>query len=397
MKILLSAYACEPGKGSEPEVGFRTLLAAAKQGHEVWALTRHNNLPSLKHFLDGHPLEKQIHLVGHDVPGHLLRLKKRHRIFGLMYYDTWQKSVGTVADNLNQDVGFDVAHHVTFAAYWMRTGIANISAPLVWGPVGGGVTTPVQMYGQLGYKGMLDELARSSIRPLYAMTPRIKRPQFTAKAILAQNPETAGRIASEMRPTVLPNALSVDLPESAIPKDRTPTVMAISRLEPWKGVHLTIQAFAAAQIRGHRLVIVGQGDEFPRLKKLADDMGVADAVDFKGWMAREDVLALVAGARVLVHAALHEEAGLAVSEALSYGTPVLCLDRGGPPVLASMWKDVPSKVVKAGLSVTDTVDELAKSLSRMLHEQSLPTGLYTPRQSFEQILADTYETASRQR
>jgi hypothetical protein len=38
MNIFLSALSCEPGKGSEPEVGYRALLAAPSQ-HEVWAIT----------------------------------------------------------------------------------------------------------------------------------------------------------------------------------------------------------------------------------------------------------------------------------------------------------------------------------------------------------------------
>jgi hypothetical protein len=39
MKILMSAYSCEPGKGSEPGVGWNFVRAVAKY-HEVWVLTR---------------------------------------------------------------------------------------------------------------------------------------------------------------------------------------------------------------------------------------------------------------------------------------------------------------------------------------------------------------------
>ena len=47
MKILMSALACEPGKGSELEVGFRALLAAASQ-HEVWVLTNSATIPTVR-------------------------------------------------------------------------------------------------------------------------------------------------------------------------------------------------------------------------------------------------------------------------------------------------------------------------------------------------------------
>ena len=47
MKILLSALACDPGKGSELEVGFRALLAAASR-HEVWVLTNSAAVPTVR-------------------------------------------------------------------------------------------------------------------------------------------------------------------------------------------------------------------------------------------------------------------------------------------------------------------------------------------------------------
>ena len=43
MKILLSAYACEPNKGSEPEVGWKWAINLVKAGHEVYVVTRLNN------------------------------------------------------------------------------------------------------------------------------------------------------------------------------------------------------------------------------------------------------------------------------------------------------------------------------------------------------------------
>ena len=43
LKILLSAYACEPNKGSEPEVGWQWALNLSEEGHDVYVITRTNN------------------------------------------------------------------------------------------------------------------------------------------------------------------------------------------------------------------------------------------------------------------------------------------------------------------------------------------------------------------
>ena len=65
MKILMSALACEPGKGSELEVGFQAMLAAARQ-HDVWVLTNKDTLPAVARAIDDRPERERIHLEGID-------------------------------------------------------------------------------------------------------------------------------------------------------------------------------------------------------------------------------------------------------------------------------------------------------------------------------------------
>jgi hypothetical protein len=54
MKILISAYACEPNKGSEPGVGRSWLVELAKY-HRVWVITRDNNQSSIEGYLKCNP------------------------------------------------------------------------------------------------------------------------------------------------------------------------------------------------------------------------------------------------------------------------------------------------------------------------------------------------------
>ena len=42
MRVLLSAYSCQPGKGSEPGIGWNWAMQIARF-HEVWVLTRAAN------------------------------------------------------------------------------------------------------------------------------------------------------------------------------------------------------------------------------------------------------------------------------------------------------------------------------------------------------------------
>src|SRR4030095_949314 len=151
MTILMSALACEPENGSELEVGFRAVLAAALV-HEVWVLTNQDSIPAVRRGLEGRSEAERIHLEGIDFGVNaegiaLLTIPGFH-----FYYDRWQRRAAARAVELDRLVNFDIVHHVTLAAYWTRTGVAVLDKPLVWGPVGGGVETPLRLLGELGWR-----------------------------------------------------------------------------------------------------------------------------------------------------------------------------------------------------------------------------------------------------
>ncbi len=109
-KILLSAYASEPGKGSEPAVGWNW-AAAMSRLHEVWVITRANNQAAIE--ASDEPWVNQVHWVYYDLPGWLRRWKKGSRGVQL-YYWLWQIGAFFTARRLHRQVRLELVHHVTF-------------------------------------------------------------------------------------------------------------------------------------------------------------------------------------------------------------------------------------------------------------------------------------------
>jgi len=68
MKVLMSAYACEPNKGSEPGIGWNWVLETARLGHEVWVLTRANNRANIETELAKLPPIKNLKFLYYDLP-----------------------------------------------------------------------------------------------------------------------------------------------------------------------------------------------------------------------------------------------------------------------------------------------------------------------------------------
>jgi glycosyltransferase involved in cell wall biosynthesis len=338
LRVLLSALACEPGRGTELEVGYRTLLAAAAE-HEVWVLTDATSVPKIEAALEGHPARERIHLHGirmwrAGMPLERVTIPQFHRL-----YDSWQRRAATLAVELDARVGFDVVHHVTLASYWTRAGVAAVGKPLVWGPVGGGVHAPPSMLGVLGARGLVEHLARSVGRVVLGRWGPARHAARRAAVTLAQNPETLHRLPQGDGRRTLSNALVVDVSDVSLPGRRAPEVMVVGRLLAWKAPLLALEAFSRVARSDVTLRFFGEGPEEERLHRRATELGLGDRVRLEGWQPRERLLGAVAGGAVLVHPALHEEAGLCIAEALSLGTPVVCLDHGGPAQVTRHWPE----------------------------------------------------------
>jgi glycosyltransferase involved in cell wall biosynthesis len=394
MKVLLSAYACEPSKGSEPEVGLRTMLAAARR-HDVWVLTRQNNLEALDEFLDGHPASASIRLVGLDHDRLSGRWKKRLGTFGIQwYYREWQRLACQKAEILDREVGFDVVHHITFSSYWTPVGVACVDKPLVIGPLGGGVSPPFALMPDLGSRGLVSDGARIFLRWLAATLPRSRRGVESAAVILAQNPETAARLHVDSPVRVVSNALSIDLGVlEPVRARRSQEVVVTGRLIPLKGGVTAVRVLRHLRHDGARLVFIGEGSESGRIMRLARRLGVDSRVEILGWQPRERVIRRVRRAGVLLHTAIHDEAGMTVAEALSLGTPVVGYDHGGPAQVMRSWPHALWKTVRAGTPST-SARRLADAVDSFLDSPpGIPDSSLAPDQDFAEVLLETYKEA----
>jgi glycosyltransferase involved in cell wall biosynthesis len=388
----VSAYACEPGKGSEPEVGYGTVLAAARE-HEVWVLTRRNNLPALAEALDEHPLRQRIHLVGTDVDG-LARRLKGYALPGLQwYYDRWQLEALRQARDLHRQVSFDVAHHVTFSSHWTRVGIAELDVPLVWGPVGGAVTTPLGLLSEVGLRGLAEEILREATRRTLARTRHVRLIRRRAAVILTQNPEMNHRFAA---PHVrsLPHALAAGIRTSAseTSQGRTTDIALIGRLVPWKAGALALRALS--HIRHESVMrVYGEGPDRRRLEGLARRRGVHGRGGLVCGGARDAVGGRNPWRGGELAPTMYDESPIALAETLSLGTPLVCLDHGGPGELTRRWPGTPSVAVRPR-TPERTARALALAVDHMLSlRPPVRVGLTHPDRSYVDEILSSYQLA----
>jgi phosphatidyl-myo-inositol dimannoside synthase len=101
--------------------------------------------------------------------------------------------------------------------------------------------------------------------------------------------------------------------------------------ERYKGHDRVIAAMPRLVAEGHDVVyvVVGDGDDLPRLKALAVETGVADRVRFMGAVGRETLIGAYHMADLFVMPSTGEGFGIAFLEAMASGTPALGLAVAG--------------------------------------------------------------------
>lgn len=332
--VCISAYACDPTRGSEPGIGWNIVREVARR-HRVWAITRRTNQAAISAELQRAPLPK-LRMVYFDLPEVLLAWKKGP--VGIdVYYRLWQRLTRRLVEDLQREVGLDVTQHVTFGQYWTPTSLAYISTPFVWGPVGGGETAPAAFLRDFDRRGQAYEVLRDGARRCGELAPSVRRAARRTALGLAVTEETRARLlAIGTRRVELFSAMGLDRAAyeslSRVPLARAPLVRFISmgRLLHWKGFQLGLKAFSAAAVPQSEYWIVGDGPERANLSDLVRRLGLHDQVRFWGSQPRAKGLEMLAASDVLVHPSLHDSGGWVCLEAMASGKPVICLDLGGP-------------------------------------------------------------------
>lgn len=151
--------------------------------------------------------------------------------------------------------------------------------------------------------------------------------------------------------------------------DRTPTVLAVCRVTPIKGLEYLVMAVGELARRGIpiRLQIAGRhdGPYAGRLAEIAIECGVAQHVELLGPVSPgEQLRAVYDGAGVFVLPSLSEGTPKVILEAMSRGIPVIATEVGGIPDMIE--HEVNGLLVPPGNS-----EELALALRRVLADEDL--------------------------
>ncbi|MDQ1295301.1 MAG: hypothetical protein QG608_3186 [Actinomycetota bacterium] len=360
MRILMTAFACHPGKGSEPGNGWHWARALAERGHLIDLVTRSEGERAVLAECGRLGLDNiRLHLL--DVP--VRRNPPHAEARRLLGYETWLRACARFVRDLPTP---DVAHHTTWGSLHFGPHL-ELEAPVVTGPVGGSQVAPAR-HKQYFDGEWRDEWVRSRATSTFLrLFPGARR---TARCdhVFATNKVTLrdlqqrlhARSASLLSGDALACEHLLTAPREPGPGawtcDRGPTFVWVGSIVPRKAARLAVEAFArvAGQCRGARLVLVGDGRLLPIVRARVEDLGLTKQVTFTGRVPWAEVRRHLDAADCFVFSSLRDSGSAQVLEAAGRAVPTVALERDGIC-------DVMPRA--AGVMVSEETDDLPGSLA----------------------------------
>lgn len=110
-------------------------------------------------------------------------------------------------------------------------------------------------------------------------------------------------------------------------------MLTVGRYDPRKNVETLIEAFArsSARERGVQMVIVGRGSERYGVECRIAERGLADAIQFPGYVEQADLPAIYSLAEAFLFPSVYEEFGIPLCEAMGCGCPIVASNTGAIP------------------------------------------------------------------
>ncbi|MTV26987.1 glycosyltransferase family 4 protein [Nitriliruptoraceae bacterium ZYF776] len=322
MRILVLSWEYPPrvvgGLGRHVHALTRSLV---EQGHQVHVVTR------------DHPDAPPEELVG-DV--HVTRVSEAPPVIPFDDLVAWvlafNNRVQSAAARIVAEHDVDVIHAHDWLVAYAAAGLKDSTGvPLV-------ATVHATEYGR--HQGYLPGPMNKLIHQIEWWLTYEARRVVTCSAYMREQVSRIFELPAD-KVDVIPNGVAVadfalpDAEVAAFRRTLTPDgeklVLFAGRLEYEKGVQTVLHAIEHVQdaVGPVRVLIAGVGTYSQELRRLVDELEVADRVRFTGFLEDHALRLHYAAADVAVAPSIYEPFGLVAVEAMACGTPVVVGDTGG--------------------------------------------------------------------
>jgi glycosyltransferase involved in cell wall biosynthesis len=291
--------------------------------------------------------------------------------FTRLRYTAWQLLAACKVLRLNRVKHFRLIHHCSWGTLTGPTFVWATGIPFVWGPIGGGQTTPMVLARFLGRGGNLERFRNFWVRCTAAM-PWVKVTVRRARHCFVTNHSTLDAVQrlGGQNVSVLPLDAITNLEKLPIARGTNgsaPQIIWVGRLIPRKAPLLALEVHARVlQTLDARLVFAGGGELRKVCEARARELGIGNRVSFLGQVRFQDIPALLGASELMIFTSIRDSFPQVALEALASGVPVVLLGHHGAELLP------PAAVVTIPVTTPEeTVSSFAAAVVRVLSQPEL--------------------------
>lgn len=340
LKILINAYACSPGMGSEPGMAWNWVSNLAKFC-ELYIITEGEFREKIEEVVPTLEQGKNMHFFYNPVSEEIRKMCWNQGDWRFYkYYKEWQWKTYLMAKDICKDEKIDVLHQLNMIGFREPGYLWKLSqengVPFVWGPIGGLKQFPTAYLKEAGLKMQLFMRLKNFLN-IWQLKheKRVDEALKTAKLLISSIPDSyrALKKYKGLESIVIPETgcfLSEDISTSRFDTEEF-HIMWVGKFDFRKQLPLALQAVALAKNPKLKLDVYGSGSvgQVEMAKNIAEELGISDLVIWHGNQQNDVVMEAMRKAQLFFFTSVNEDTSTVVLEAVSNRLPVVCFDACG--------------------------------------------------------------------
>lgn len=340
LKILINAYACSPGMGSEPGMAWNWVSNLAKFC-ELYIITEGEFREKIEEVVPTLEQGKNMHFFYNPVSEEIRKMCWNQGDWRFYkYYKEWQWKTYLMAKDICKDEKIDVLHQLNMIGFREPGYLWKLSqengVPFVWGPIGGLKQFPTAYLKEAGLKMQLFMRLKNFLN-IWQLKheKRVDEALKTAKLLISSIPDSCRALKKYkgLESIVIPETgcfLSEDISTSRFDTEEF-HIMWVGKFDFRKQLPLALQAVALAKNPKLKLDVYGSGSvgQVEMAKNIAEELGISDLVIWHGNQQNDVVMEAMRKAQLFFFTSVNEDTSTVVLEAVSNRLPVVCFDACG--------------------------------------------------------------------
>lgn len=340
LKVLINAYACSPGMGSEPGMAWNWVKNLAKFC-ELYIITEGEFRERIEAVVPTLEQGANMHFYYNPVSDEIRKMCWNQGDWRFYkYYRQWQWKTYLMAKDICGKEKIDVLHQLNMIGFREPGYLWKLSkengAPFVWGPIGGLKQFPTAYLKGAGLKMQLFMRLKNFLN-IWQLKheKRVDEALKTVRLLISSIPDSyrALKKYKGLESIVIPETgcfLSEDISTARFDAEEF-HIMWVGKFDFRKQLPLALQAVALAKNPKIKLDVYGNGSvgQVEMAKRMGEELGISQQVIWHGNQKNDGVMEAMRKAQLFFFTSVNEDTSTVVLEAVSNRLPVVCFNACG--------------------------------------------------------------------